>query len=177
MLVDKLIDAVLVKEGGYVNHPNDRGGPTNFGITQAVARTQGFMGDMRNLTRAEARDIYWRLYVLKPQFDKVAALSDVIAAELVDTGVNMGPATATKILQRSLNLLNRQQGDFADIAMDGMNGPGTLGALTKYLKVRGLEGERRLLKLLNALQGSRYADIAEKTPSQEAFMFGWLDRI
>ncbi|MES2753138.1 MAG: glycosyl hydrolase 108 family protein, partial [Pseudomonadota bacterium] len=28
-----LIDAVIGREGGYSNHPADRGGPTRWGVT------------------------------------------------------------------------------------------------------------------------------------------------
>ena len=35
--VDGMIDALIDREGGYVNHPADKGGPTCFGITEAVA--------------------------------------------------------------------------------------------------------------------------------------------
>jgi lysozyme family protein len=34
--IRRLINDVLAKEGGYVDHPADKGGPTNFGITQAT---------------------------------------------------------------------------------------------------------------------------------------------
>ncbi len=54
MTKDEIFNAILGKEGGYVNHPDDKGGPTNWGITQAVARAHGFTGDMRNLTRQQA---------------------------------------------------------------------------------------------------------------------------
>lgn len=42
MTKDEIFNAILGKEGGYVNHPDDKGGPTNWGITQAVARVPGF---------------------------------------------------------------------------------------------------------------------------------------
>ncbi|EJY0890163.1 hypothetical protein OE991_005197, partial [Escherichia coli] len=48
---DKIFDEVLGKEGGYVNHPDDKGGPTKWGITEKVARAHGYRGDMRDLTR------------------------------------------------------------------------------------------------------------------------------
>ena len=59
---DALIDAVIDREGRYVNHPADRGGPTCWGITEAVARAQGYAGPMRDLPRSEAASIYRRLY-------------------------------------------------------------------------------------------------------------------
>ena len=60
--VDALIDGLIEREGGYVNHPADKGGPTCFGITEAVARAHGYAGAMRNLPRMEAAAIYRRLY-------------------------------------------------------------------------------------------------------------------
>ena len=70
--VDALIDGLIEREGGYVNHPADKGGPTCFGITEAVARAHGYAGAMRNLPRSEAAAIYRRLYWLRPRFDQVA---------------------------------------------------------------------------------------------------------
>lgn len=105
--VDALIGGLIDREGGYVNHPADKGGPTCFGITEAVARAHGFAGAMKNLPRDEAAAIYRRLYWLRPRFDQVAKRSPRIAAELFDTGVNMGPAVATTFLQRALTALNR----------------------------------------------------------------------
>ena len=48
---DEIFNAILEKEGGYVNHPDDKGGPTNWGITQVTARAHGYDGDMQKLTR------------------------------------------------------------------------------------------------------------------------------
>jgi lysozyme family protein len=92
--VGSLIEALIEREGGYVNHPADKGGPTCFGITEAVARAHGYAGAMSRLPREEAAAIYRRLYWLRPRFDQVAKRSERIAAELFDTGVNMGPAVA-----------------------------------------------------------------------------------
>jgi lysozyme family protein len=98
---NELIDALIEREGGFVNHPDDRGGPTRFGITAAVARAHGYSGAMATLPRDEAAAIYRRLFWLRPRFDSIARRSARIAAELFDTGVNMGPAVAVTFLQRA----------------------------------------------------------------------------
>jgi len=101
MNLDEMIEEVIAREGDYVNHPADRGGPTRWGITEAVARSQGYAGDMRKLPREEAAAIYRRLYWLKPGYDRVAGLAPEVAAELFDTAVNMGPDVATGFFQRA----------------------------------------------------------------------------
>ena len=174
MTIDTLIDAVLDREGGYTNHPADRGGETNHGITAAVARDNGYDGPMRALPIDEARAIYKRLYWLRPRFDVVADLAPDIAAELFDTGINMGPPVATAFLQRALNALNRGASDYPDIATDGRIGPATLAALSGFLARRKVGGAGILLKAIEALQGERYVALAESRPANEAFLYGWL---
>jgi lysozyme family protein len=175
--INKVIEDVLANEGGYVNNPNDRGGETNFGITIATARANGFTGSMKSMTRDFARDVYRKQYVTAPGFDKIDSISPPIAAELVDTGVNMGPKVPGVFLQRALNGLNNGGKDFADVVVDGACGPATRAALTAFLKKRGTEGERRLLLLLNAMQGERYLTLAEGRAANEAFLYGWLARV
>ena len=171
---DQLIDGLIDREGGYVDNPADKGGPTCFGITEAVARANGYAGDMRQLPRDEAAAIYQRLYWLRPSFDQVAQRSGAVAAELFDTGVNMGPAVAATFLQRALTALNRNGSDYPDLVPDGRIGPQTLAALDAFLKVRGSSGEMVLLRALEALQGERYLRLAERRPANEAFLYGWL---
>lgn len=171
---DRLIDGVIGREGGYVNNPDDRGGETIWGITAATARRFGFNGPMRTMPRAEAVRIYRTRYWDGPGFAAVAALSVPVAEELFDTGVNMGPAVAGTMLQRSLNALNRQGADYADLKADGDVGPATVKATAAYLKVRGPEGERVLLKALNVLQGEHYIALAEGRAANESFVYGWL---
>jgi len=172
--VEQLIAEVIDREGAYVNHPADRGGPTCWGITEAVARENGYQGPMRNLPREEAAKIYRKLYWQRPGFDKVATRAPMVAAELFDTGINMGIGVAAGFLQRALNGLNREGRDYPDIAVDRAVGPRTLGALDGYLKVRGRVGEAVLVSALDALQGERYIALAEARKSQEAFLYGWL---
>ena len=173
--IDGLIEGLLEREGGYVNHPADKGGPTCFGITEAVARAHGYAGSMKQLPRPDAMQIYRRLYWLRPRFDDVAKRSTRIAAELFDTGANMGPAVATTFLQRALTALNRNGKDYPDLVPDGRAGPRTLAALDGFFAARGRRsGEIVLLRALEALQGERYLRLAERRPANEAFLYGWL---
>ena len=162
--VDQLI-SLIDREGGYVNHPADKGGPTCFGVTEAVARAHGYAGPMRNLPRAEAAAIYRRIYWLRPRFDEVARRSPNLAAELFDTGVNMGPAVAATFVQRALTALNRNSGDYPDLVPDGRIAERTLGGPRRLL--RGARQDRRRnrpLRALEALQGERYLRLAERRP-------------
>jgi lysozyme family protein len=173
--IDERIDSLIAKEGGYANHPSDKGGATKYGITEAVARAHGYQGDMRDLPIGEAQAIYKRLYWLRPKFDQVAKRSPAIAVELFDTGANMGPAVAATFLQRALSALNRDRKDYPDLVPDGRVGAATLAALDRFLELRGRgPGETVLLRALDALQGERYLRLAERRPANEAFLYGWL---
>lgn len=174
MDIRPLIDIVIGREGGYSNHPADRGGATRWGITEAVARAHGYRGDMRGFPREDAVRIYERVYWVRPGFDRVAPLASDIAAELFDTGVNMGPAVAVSFLQRALNALNRGARDYPDIVPGATIDDATVAALTTFLSRRKPNGETVLMKALEALQGARYLDLAERRPANEAFLYGWL---
>jgi lysozyme family protein len=174
MDVDRLVDELMDREGGFVDHPADRGGPTNWGITEAVARAHGYDGPMRRMPRTLAAGIYRRVYWFAPGFDRIAARAPALAAELFDTGANMGPAVAASFLQRALNALNRGATDYPDLAVDGRIGPATLAALDGFLARRGRGAELVLLKAVEALQGERYLALAERRPANEAFLYGWL---
>lgn len=169
-----IIDQVIVTEGGYVNNPNDPGGETIYGITIQTARLAGYMGDMRQMPREAAFKIYFEKYVSGPHFDQVSKLSMLIAAELVDTGVNQGVPQAASYLQRSLNLFNLQGKIYEDVHVDLNVGFDTLAALKKFLAFRGSVGEQVMVKALNCMQGARYIDLGEKNPKLEDFEFGWF---
>jgi lysozyme family protein len=169
-----LIDELIQREGGYSARPADKGGPTRFGIRQSLARAHGYQGDMAKLPRETAVAIYRADYWTAPGLDRIAALAPTVAAELFDTGVNMGPGTAAGFLRRALNALNRNGADYADIASAGAVDAATLGALKAFLRTRGGSAETVLVKALDALQGARYIALAETRPADEAFLYGWL---
>lgn len=176
MSIDSLIDGVIGREGGYSNNVNDPGGPTMWGITERVARANGYAGPMNALPRETAKDIYFSEYVRKPGFAAVMAVNEPIAEELVDTGVNMGTAIASIFLQKALNTFNNQGRDYPDLKVDGDVGPATLSALKALLAKRGHDGETVMLRALNALQGEHYISIGANRPASEAFEFGWFLR-
>lgn len=174
MNYEAIIDSILKIEDGYVDHPDDRGGPTNYGITQAVARANGWTGPMQELPLTLARMIYMKRYITEPHFDQVATVNSKVGFELIDTGINMGPARAAEFFQRCLNVFNLQGSRYADVFVDGRIGPVTLEAFRAFMRWRGEAGERTFLKALNCVQGTRYIEIAENDARQESFIFGWL---
>lgn len=174
MTFEHIIDGIIEREGGFVDHPDDRGGPTMYGITQARARLEGWEGPMQDMPVSFARSIYRKRYIVEPQFDKVALLDEAVAMELIDTGVNMSPARASMFLQRCLNVFNMRGSRYADVFVDGRIGTITLDALKAFLRWRGHQGSKVLCKALNCVQGERYIEIAEGDERQESFTYGWF---
>lgn len=172
--VNKLVDQVIGVEGGYANHPADRVGATMWGITEQVARAHNYAGDMRNLPRKFAAAIYAQRYWFEVGLDRVAAVAPELAAELFDIAVNMGPRWAGTLFQRALNVLNRGASDYPDIEADGRIGTMSIDALNRFIARRKAPGLVVLLRAVSCLRGARYIEIAEKNPSQEAFVYGWI---
>lgn len=171
---EKALKHTLGIEGDYSDHPADSGGRTRYGITEAKARAFGYTGPMTALPIELAKQIYKEDFWDIIRLDQVAELSEEVALEMFDTSVNCGPGVPVKFLQRLLNAFNRQQTDYADIAVDGAMGRNTLAALRAFLTRRGKLGSQVLVEALNSLQGAFYTDLAERRPKDEAFMFGWF---
>jgi lysozyme family protein len=174
MNIEEIINDIIKVEGGYVNDPSDLGGETCWGITKKVAIASGYTGEMKKLTKKKAYDIYYKNYVVEPNFHLVSNIDMSIAGEVVDTGVNMGQAVAGKFLQQALNALNDGGLRYKDVVVDGKVGPATVEALAAYLKGRGEPGRVVLLKALNCLQGARYIQLAEMRQQNERFVYGWI---
>ena len=121
---DTYIDRVLVNEGGYVNHPADPGGATNFGVTQRTldrirkANPRARLPvSVRNLTREQAKFCYRVAYWNPIRGDE---LPSAFAFQLLDAYVNHSPETVIRWAQKA-----------AGVADDGIIGPVTLAALRK----------------------------------------------
>jgi lysozyme family protein len=174
MFTNPVINSVLKNEGGYVDHPDDTGGPTHWGVTEKTARSYGYTGKMTDFTKEDAYLILEKNYWYQPGFDKVYAIAPVLALELCDTGTNMGPVVGIKWLQRWLNVFNQGATQYADITVDGRIGPGTLKALEQFIQKRGAEGAGVLVTSLNCSQGQRYLELAEGRTANESFVYGWM---
>lgn len=166
---------LILVERGYSNVPGDSGGPTRWGITELVARANGYRGPMSELPLETAKGIYYTQWWGLLNLDAVSEISTAVAEEIFDTAVNCGPGIAGKFLQQVLNVLNREERDYQDVRKDGLIGPLTVMALRGYFAKRGDQGgELVLLKALNGLQCARYIEIAEGRKKDERFTFGWL---
>jgi lysozyme family protein len=186
----------LGHEGGYVNDPQDRGGETYKGIAREFhPRWNGWEvidklkdepdfpdclathDSLQRMVKQFYKDRFWN----PAELDVME--SQQLADELFDTGVNQGMQSAIEYMQEALNMLNRDEEDFHDIAVDGVFGKQTRQAYQQYLatgawSTRSVQAcIRTLVKLINALQAERYINIVRNDASQERFMFGWLNRV
>lgn len=162
-MIDAVLDEILRREGGYVNHPADRGGPTRFGITAATLGEWRALGraatreEVAALTEAEARAIYRERYISAPGFASIT--QPALLVLLVDAGVHSGSRRAVLWLQTALG-----------VAADGVLGPKTRAALAAadqdalYGKVLG-----QRLRYLGRL--------ITNDPAQAAFAAGWMNRL
>jgi lysozyme family protein len=157
---EEIISRIIAREGGYVNHPADKGGPTNMGVTQAtLADWRGksvAADDVRALTREEAVAIYRARYLVEPKFDQIA---DAALRELVvDCGVLHGAGRAARWLQQAVAA-----------KIDGKVGPQTLAAVNA--------ADARVLGIrLTAIRVRALADIVAGNPTQLVFLRGWTRR-
>lgn len=158
---DELIVGVLQREGGYVDHPADRGGPTNKGITQRVydewRRFQKLNPrPVKRLTEDEAFHIYFRNYWSAARCMHVPPEVREIH---FDAAVNHGVTRALKLLQTA-----------AQVTPDGVIGPSTLAAVAamppQLLRARYIAARYKF-----------YGDIIQRDRSQLAFMAGWMNRM
>jgi lysozyme family protein len=166
--VQQLIDDVLAKEGGFVDHPFDKGGPTNFGITQATLskflERAATVDEVKQLDVQTARDIYELRYYRTPRIDK---LPELIQSFVFDCAVNHGPRRAIKFVQEVCN-----DAGFGPLTADGLMGPKTkavaeacCASLQDWMLVALVE-ERQMF----------YVNIVSNHPDQSVFLKGWFAR-
>lgn len=125
--VEQIAAAIVAREGGYVDDPDDPGGATNHGVTIGTMRSLGLdldgngrvdKADVRRLDPAQAARIYVEHYFRRPRLDRLPA---TVQPSVFDMQVNAG-ANAVKILQRMLSRMGFPCTD------DGIVGPKTEAA-------------------------------------------------
>ncbi len=125
--VRSIAEAIVGREGGFVNDPDDPGGATNYGVTIHTMRRLGLdltgdgrvtEDDVRALTRDQAIDIYIEHYFERPRIND---LPEPLWATVFDMQVNAG-SNAVRLLQRLLNDMGQ------DVVVDGVIGPQTIRA-------------------------------------------------
>lgn len=167
------IDFVLNHEGGYVNDPMDRGGPTKYGISFRFLRDLApeladidgdgdvDADDIRALTEADAatlyRDFFWDGLHL-------STLPEAPAIAVMDTAVNMGKGRAVKLLQETINSFG------SDIAEDGI-----LGSVTRYF-VTEVDPEALWRGYLLGRMHC-YHSIVQENKNLSVFLLGWGNRV
>jgi len=114
---DEVFERTIGHEGGYVNNPKDPGGETNWGITIATARANGFTNSMKSMTRAHAKEIYRVAFWNRAKCDQ---FTGAISYQIFDAAVNHGIGNAIRMLQRAVGVLD-----------DGLVGSKTLAAIQK----------------------------------------------
>jgi len=167
-MIDPIAD-ILRREKGFVDDPDDGGGPTNFGITIETLcdwrrSVDGFVPTtvkdirevMQNLSAKEARAIYRQNYIQKPRFGDIK--HPELRALVIDTGVLHGRHRAARWLQ-----------EIVGVEVDGRVGPMTLGA------VNGRQW-RSIYKKLLARRYRGFADYVQSKPSQLKWLEGWVNR-
>jgi lysozyme family protein len=160
-MINEIITDVLRAEGWdeYTNDPDDRGGPTKWGITQKAwsdyIRRPATPEDIQSITEPQAREFYLAKYVKEPGFDKLPSL---LVPLLVDCGVNHGPVRAIRWLQRVVGAFG-----------DGDLGPKTLAA------VQSRDPVATYLRVC-ARRVRFYGAIVRRDRSQAKFISGWNNR-
>ena len=157
---DAAFAQVMKSEGGYVWDKDDAGGETNLGVT--IGAWGAYLGrviqpgEMKALTQEQVKPFYKAMYWDKVGGDK---LPPSVAYAVFDFAVNAGVSRAAKFLQRAVGAVD-----------DGVVGSGTLGMVAKA-------DPAKLLQNFASQKIAFYTDLAQRNPSQQKFLKGWLARV
>lgn len=165
-IVDIIRDT-LIREGGFVDHHLDKGGPTKYGITkktlEAYLCRPCTTNDVKALSVEIAKEIYHSNYYKKP---KIYLLPNCVQEQVFDMAINHGSKQAVKLLQKAVN-------GFKTVIIDGVIGLQTVDAVTQWVNEVGC------VEVNNALANTRikfYEAIVRNDAAQELFFKGWLKR-
>ena len=147
-------------EGGYTNHPDDQGGPTNQGVTLNTYRSycgqEKTIKDLRNMSYGIWCDIMKDMYWDKCLADKIENQS--VAEMLVDWCVNSGFVGLRKVQE------------IVGTKPDGIAGPKTLAAINAA-------DAKELFYRIMAARKQFFINIVKRNPNQKVFINGWMNRL
>jgi len=118
MNFDRAFEILIFVEGGYVDNPADTGGKTRYGITESLARSHGYKGQMKDFPIHNAKKIYKSDFW---DYLKIDQLPEKIQYIVFDGAVNSGCYQCILWLQRALG-----------VKSDGILGPVTLSAAKTF---------------------------------------------
>ena len=159
---NSIFEYILDVEGGYSNDKADKGGKTKYGIIEVEARKYGYKGDMKDLSKEIAEDIYKNKYYLSNNLDKIK--DKRVALSIADWTINSGN-WGTKKAQQTVNIL---KGDV--LVVDGVLGEKSIQAINSI-------NPEMFLTQYHELQRKFYKAIVDNNPSQSVFLKGWLNRV
>lgn len=159
MLNDERFQKILnertkANEGGYVNHPHDRGGPTKYGISTRWYPNE----DIRNLTRERANAIFYKNYY---KWNGLNKLPYQIRGAVVDFGVVSNPLTAIKTTHRVLG-----------IPEGNIIGTTTLDKFKSFTQ----KDYELFLNQYRTEMMKYFYKVVRKEPKKKKFLQGWLNR-
>lgn len=161
MTPNEIIEGILRREGGFVDHPDDRGGATKHGVTQGtLAAWRGkpvSVDDVRQLSEDEARELYREQYIVRPGF--LGIENETVRCFVIDSAVNHGVKEAVLMLQRA-----------ARVFTDGILGPNTKQAVNRMTAAP-------LYRRLCADRVRFYGRLVTRDPKQATFAYGWANRV
>ncbi len=162
--VENIADEIIAREGGYVNDPDDPGGPTKYGVTLGTLRGLRIDNDgdgdtdaedVKRLTREQAREIFVSDYFHRPG---IGSLPEPLQPSLFDMYVNAG-SNAVRILQRLLNDMGHR------LAVDGAIGPQTIEAA----QIAHASAPRHLSDAYGIARRNYYYALADRRPASRKF--------
>lgn len=166
--VEQLLWDIIEREGGYVNHPSDRGGPTKYGVTIKTLsqwqRRQATIDDVKAVDKKTAFKIFYRLFYERPNID---SLPLSIQPMLTDMAVNHGPKNTIHMLQDVLDTCGYNLGK-----LDGICGPKTAASAKTCWHQLGND----FIRMLVCRRKAFYQAIAQNDPTQVVFLKGWINR-
>ena len=171
-----IFDHVIRAEGGYVNDPDDNGGPTRYGVTQTVWTNfcgtdpshEDWPTDVKDISKEMAKAYYDHRF----SFMEMWRLPAPLWNSVFDFEVNAG-RNAIKVMQEMAREHGLRRNRHEPIEVDGIIGPLTEGGVNR---LHWAFGTRHFLYQYTARRMAYYLTLTEKNPKYDKYLAGWLNR-